>query len=135
MHIVESTIINFYIKYIMKPIAFIAGLLFTTTVFALTLQVPASFKQSDIFQNWLQSRCIGNISPDTELRHDAFKSAAAWLEVSQLPVGAFNEGDTLIDNALKIKLSGSTGGEFKVLKCSLISQSKEAKEIFNKYSK
>ncbi|WP_338560774.1 T6SS amidase immunity protein Tai4 family protein [Erwinia sp. E_sp_B04_7] len=118
-----------------KILLILLGISAASPVFAMTFPAMDSFSQSEVYENWIQNRCTGKISSSKVLQNDAFKSAATWLEVSQLPVGAFNEGDTLIDNALKIKLSGSTGGEFKVLKCSLISQSKEAKEIFNKYSK
>lgn len=119
----------------MKKIIFVFGLISSSAVMAVTPPAMDSFKQPEVFQNWLQNRCIGKISQDEKLKDDAFKSAASWLEVSRLSIDAFHEGDLLIDNYLKLKMSGSTGGEYNVLKCTLASQSKESKAIFDKYNK
>ncbi|MCX0501422.1 T6SS amidase immunity protein Tai4 family protein [Erwinia billingiae] len=119
----------------MKKLIFIFLLGSSSSVLAVTPPEMDSFTQPGIFQNWLQNRCIGKISQDKKLKDDAFKSAASWLEVSHLPIDAFHKGDVLIDNYLKLKLSGSNGGEYNVLKCTFVSQSKESKAIFDKYNK
>lgn len=119
----------------MKSLLLILSLIFTPLAFALTPPEMDSFSQSDIFSNWLQNRCIGKIATSERLKDDAFKSASAWLEVSHLSINAFQDGNGLIDNYLKLKLSGEQGGEFNVLKCTLVSKSKEANAIFKKYNK
>ncbi|MEW5290789.1 T6SS amidase immunity protein Tai4 family protein [Erwinia papayae] len=113
----------------------IITLLVSPVAFAIVPPKMDSFTQPQIFQNWLQNRCVGKITQDESLKDDAFKSASAWLEVSHLPVDAFNDGGRLIDEYLKINFTGSAKADFKVLKCSLLSNSEEQKSIYSKYSK
>lgn len=112
----------------------LVGILFSPVVLAVSQLPMDSFSQPQLFQNWLLNRCIGKASTDKTMKEDAYKSASAWLEYSHLPVEAFNGGDKLIDKYLKINLTGSVEGNFKVLTCTLLSQSKDAISIFNKYT-
>lgn len=93
-----------------------------------------AYTQPQIFSNWLLTRCAGKAASDTAFRDDAFKSASAWLEASHLPVDAFSDGDRLIDDYLKTDLTGSVAGNFRMLKCTLLSQSQDAKTVYSKYS-
>lgn len=117
----------------MKKFLLIAGIFITPMVQAVTPPALDKLPQPHIFQNWILDRCIGKITIDKGFRDDAFKSASVWLEYSKLPVDAFNDADKLIDESLKTKLTGSVDGDFKVLKCNLISHSNEQMDIFNKY--
>ena len=103
---------------------------------ALAISPPATdaYTQPQIFSNWLLNRCAGKVSSDKAFTDDAFKSASAWLEASHLPVNAFSEGDRLIDDYLKMDLTGSIAGNFRMLKCTLLSQSQDAKTVYRKYS-
>jgi len=103
---------------------------------ALAISPPATdaYTQPQIFSNWLLNRCAGKVSSDKAFTDDAFKSASAWLEASHLPVDAFSEGDRLIDDYLKMDLTGSIAGNFRMLKCTLLSQSQDAKTVYRKYS-
>lgn len=94
-----------------------------------------TFSQHDIFDHWIETRCIGKAFNNSDITKDANISAAAWLETSSLPVDAFNEADKLIDAELKVKLSGSVEGNYNILKCSLIANSKAAEKIFKTFSK
>lgn len=94
-----------------------------------------TFSQHDIFNHWVETRCISRAFNNADITKDANVSAAAWLETSSLPVDAFNEADKLIDAELKVKLSGSVDGDYNILRCSLIANSKTAGEIFKKFSK
>lgn len=94
---------------------------------------PEGLSQKAIFNNWLIDRCIGKIDSESKLMDDAFKSAAVWLELSKLPVEAFNEGDILIEEYLRLKLDGSVKSNYNVLKCTLLLSSGEAISIFDKY--
>ena len=94
-----------------------------------------TFSQHDIFNHWVETRCIGKAFNNADITKDANISAAAWLETSSLPVDAFNEADKLIDAELKVKLSGSVEGNYNILKCSLIANSKAAEKIFKTFSK
>lgn len=114
------------------------GLLALTMIFlsplvhSASLPAPDSFGQKAIFHNWLLSRCIGKINGEV-LKEDAFKSAAAWLEQSRLPIDAFEQGNKLIDEGLTVNLSGSVASQYNTLKCTLISQSHEADDLFSRY--
>lgn len=119
----------------MKKIAIMLSIIFPPLVYAITPPAIESFKQSDVFSNWLLSRCIAKLVTSEDLKNDARKSASAWLEVSRLSIDAFHDGDVLIDNYLKLNLSGSGGGDFNILKCTLVSKSKESNAIFKKYYK
>lgn len=103
---------------------------------ALAISPPATdaYTQPQIFSNWLLNRCAGKVSSDKAFTDDAFKSASVWLEASHLPVNAFSEGDRLIDDYLKMDLTGSIAGNFRMLKCTLLSQSQDAKTVYRKYS-
>ncbi|KAF6667261.1 hypothetical protein HFD92_03885 [Pantoea sp. EKM101V] len=103
---------------------------------ALAISPPATdaYTQPQIFSNWLLNRCAGKISSDKAFTDDAFKSASVWLEASHLPVDAFSEGDRLIDDYLKMDLTGSSAGNFGMLKCTLLSQSQDAETVYRKYS-
>lgn len=113
-------------------------MLFALTIFrtALAISPPATdaYTQPQIFSNWLLNRCAGKISSDKAFTDDAFKSASVWLEASHLPVDAFSEGDRLIDDYLKMDLTGSIAGNFRMLKCTLLSQSHDAETVYRKYS-
>lgn len=110
------------------------ALTLSPAVLAITPPVPDSFKQPQIFNNWLLNRCVGKASNDKAFSDDAFKSASAWLEVSHLPVKAFSDGDKLINAYLRMDLTGSVKGSFNMMKCTLLSQSQDAKTVYNKYS-
>lgn len=103
---------------------------------ALAISPPATdaYTQPQIFSNWLLNRCAGKVSSDKAFTDDAFKSASVWLEASHLPVDAFSEGDRLIDDYLKMDLTGSIAGNFRMLKCTLLSQSHDAETVYRKYS-
>lgn len=103
---------------------------------ALAISPPATdaYTQPQIFSNWLLNRCAGKVSSDKAFTDDAFKSASVWLEASHLPVDAFSEGDRLIDDYLKMDLTGSIAGNFRMLKCTLLSQSQDAETVYRKYS-
>ncbi|MFV9686035.1 T6SS amidase immunity protein Tai4 family protein [uncultured Pantoea sp.] len=77
----------------------------------------------------------GKISADNAFTDDAFNSASAWLEVNHLPVDAFIDRDKWVSTYLKMDLSGSVKGSFNMMKCTLLSQSQDAKSLYEKYKK
>ncbi|ELW9442885.1 hypothetical protein R0595_003526 [Pluralibacter gergoviae] len=99
---------------------------------AKALPETSSFTQQQIFTHWVENRCIGKITEDKSLISDANASAAAWLEVSSLPVEVFEQADTAIDKGLKEPLTGSTHYSYNVLKCTLIAQSRDIQSIYSK---
>ena len=102
---------------------------------AKTLPDMSSFTQRQIFSHWVENRCIGKITGDEALVSDANASAAAWLEVSSLPVEAFEKADAAIDKRLKEPLTGSTKATYNILKCTLIASSDDVQKIFIRYKK
>ncbi|MFV9667384.1 hypothetical protein CKF43_13665 [Pantoea graminicola] len=117
----------------MKKLLMLLALTLSPAVLAITPPAPDSFKQPQIFSNWLLNRCAGKAATDKVFSDDAFKSASAWLEVSNLPVEAFSDGDKLINAYLKMDLTGSVKGSFNMMKCTLLSQSQDAKVLYEKY--
>lgn len=105
------------------------------SVAAVELPETKSFSQYEQYKHWVETRCIGKAFNNADITKDANISAAAWLETSSLPVDAFNEADKPIDAELKVKLSGSVEGNYNILKCSLIANSKAAEKIFKTFSK
>ncbi|MEB5704242.1 T6SS amidase immunity protein Tai4 family protein [Pantoea anthophila] len=119
----------------MKKVLILLALISSPAALAITPPAVNSFTQSQIFSNWLLSRCAGKVSAEKAFTDDAFKSASAWLEASHLPVDAFTDGDKLISAYLKMNLTGSVAGNFNMMKCTLLSQSKDANALYNKYKK
>jgi len=117
----------------MKKLLMLLALTLSPAVLAITPPAPDAFRQPQIFSNWLLNRCAGKASTDKAFTDDAFKSASAWLEVSHLPVEAFSDGDKLINAYLKMNLAGSVSGNFNMMKCTLLSQSQDAKVLYEKY--
>ncbi|PEI02931.1 hypothetical protein CRM79_06730 [Pantoea agglomerans] len=118
----------------MKKLFLLFALGISHAALAITPLVTDAYTQPQIFSNWLLNRCAGKVSSDKAFADDAFKSASAWLEASHLPVDAFNEGDRLIDDYLNMDLTGSIAGNFGMMKCTLLSQSQDAKTVYRKYS-
>ncbi|NUU67694.1 hypothetical protein HQN64_16470 [Enterobacteriaceae bacterium BIT-l23] len=116
----------------MKKLLALIIMAIATTASAQTLPEMTSFSQQQIFTHWVQNRCIGKITQDKLLIDDARKSAAAWLEFSQLPVEDFQAADKFIDAALKQKISGSVESQYQVLKCTLIANSDDIQAIFSR---
>ncbi|EMH4164406.1 hypothetical protein RJ498_003723 [Pluralibacter gergoviae] len=102
---------------------------------AQTLPQPSSFTQQQIFTHWVENRCIGKITDNKSLISDANASAAAWLEVSTLPVKKFQQADAAIAKGLKEPLTGSTHDSYNVLKCTLIANGDDVQKIFNSSQK
>lgn len=92
-------------------------------VYAQTLPDVSAFSQQQIFENWVQNRCISKIADSKSLKDDAEASAAAWLEASNLPAENFEKADKVIVSLLKEKVGGTEPGQYQVLKCSLIANS------------
>ncbi|CZY04827.1 TPA: hypothetical protein I3313_000185 [Enterobacter hormaechei subsp. hoffmannii] len=101
----------------------------TSYTFAQTLPNVNTFSQQQIFENWVQNRCIGKIADSTTLKNDAKASAAAWLEASNLPAENFEKADEVINTLLKQKLGGTAPVNYEVLKCSLISHSDVIRQL------
>ena len=117
----------------MKKLLILLALTSSPAALAITPPAPDSFKKPQIFSNWLLNRCAGRATTDKAFTDDAFKSASAWLEISHLPVEAFSEGDKLINDYLKMNLTGSVSGNFNMMKCTLLAQSQDAESLYNKY--
>lgn len=90
--------------------------------------------QNKIYDNWLISRCIGEFTDSESTRQDAFRSASAYLEFSQLPIEAFDSSEVLIHQYLQKKSSGSVPGSYNTLACLSLPTSEQAKNIFKKYA-
>lgn len=107
----------------MKRLLLLVLALNTSAVYAQTLPDISAFSQQQIFENWVQNRCIGKIADSKALKADAEASAAAWLEASNLPSENFEKADKVIASLLKEKVGGTQPGHYQVLKCSLIANS------------
>ena len=105
-----------------RLLAFVLALNTSYTI-AHTLPDVNTFSQQQIFENWVQNRCIGKIADSKSLKEDAIASAAAWLEASDLPAENFEKADELIVSLLKEKVGGTEPSQYQVLKCSLIANS------------
>lgn len=104
----------------MKRLLLLVLALNASVVYAQTLPDISAFSQQQIFENWVQNRCIGKIADSKALKADAEASAAAWLEASNLPAENFEKADKVIVSLLKEKVGGTEPGHYQVLKCSLI---------------
>ncbi|MBH1928753.1 T6SS amidase immunity protein Tai4 family protein [Serratia rubidaea] len=107
-------------------------LLFSTSLFAENIKIE-NLPQNKIYDNWLISRCIGEFTDSESTRQDAFRSASAYLEFSQLPIEAFDSSEVLIHQYLKKKNSGSVPGSYNTLTCLSLPTSEQAQGIFKKY--
>ncbi|CAI0724776.1 T6SS amidase immunity protein Tai4 family protein [Serratia entomophila] len=91
--------------------------------------------QDQIYENWLVSRCIGKSTDSEKTKQDAFRSAAAYLEFSKLPIDAFEQGEKLAEQYAKKDTQGSVKGSYHTLECLSLQNANEAKAIFERYSK
>lgn len=107
----------------MKRLLLLALALNASAVYAQTLPDISAISQQQIFENWVQNRCIGKIADSKALKADAEASAAVWLEASNLPAENFEKADKVIASLLKEKVGGTQPGHYQVLKCSLIANS------------
>ena len=107
----------------MKRLLLLILALNASVVYAPKLPDVSAFSQQQIFENWVQNRCISKIADSKSLKDDAEASAAAWLEASDLAAENFEKADKVIDTLLKEKVGGTEQGHYQVLKCSLIANS------------
>lgn len=107
----------------MKRLLLFVLTLNASVVYAQTLPAVSAFSQQQIFENWVQNRCISKIADSKSLKDDAEASAAAWLEASDLPAENFEKADKVIATLLKENVGGTQSGHYQVLKCSLIANS------------
>jgi len=63
-----------------------------------------ALSQETLYKNWLVSRCIGKSTDSEKTKQDAFRSAAAYLEFSKLPIDAFEQGEKLAEQYAKKKI-------------------------------
>lgn len=105
-----------------KPLLFVLAFV-ASAANAQTLPDISTFSQQQIFENWVQNRCIGKIADSKSLKEDADASAAAWLEASNLPADNFEKADEVIVSLLKQKVGGTEPGHYQILKCTLIANS------------
>lgn len=121
----------------MKRLSMLATMLLCTAIAAKdgpeSLREVDTFSQAQMYTHWIENRCIGKLAYGKALTDDAFNSASAWLEFGDLPIEAYNDGDAVIDRYLKVKLSGSVPGTFRVLQCTLIAASPDVRRLYNKY--
>ena len=61
-----------------------------------------ALSQEAPYKNWLTSRCIGKSTDSERTKQDAFRSASAYLELSKLPMDAFEQGENSL-NSTQIK--------------------------------
>lgn len=107
----------------MKRLLLLVLVLNASVACSQTLPDVSAFSQQQIFENWVQNRCISKIADSKSLKDDAEASAAAWLEASNLPAENFEKADKVIVSLLKEKVGGTEPGQYQVLKCSLIASS------------
>ncbi|AGB83036.1 hypothetical protein D781_2785 [Serratia sp. FGI94] len=116
-----------------KDFLFICFLFSSGASFANDMKIE-NLPQNKIYDNWLISRCIGEFTDSESTRRDAFRSASAYLEFSQLPIEAFDSSEVLIHQHLQKKSSGSVPGSYNTLACLSLPASEQAKNIFKKYA-
>lgn len=107
----------------MKHLLLLVLVLNASVAYSQTLPDVNAFSQQQIFENWVQNRCIGKIADSKILKDDAEASAAAWLEASDLPPANFEKADKVIVSLLNEKVGGTEPGNYQILKCSLIANS------------
>jgi hypothetical protein len=64
----------------MKRLLLLILALNASVVYAQKLPDVSAFSQQQIFENWVQNRCISKIADSKSLKDDAEASAAAWLK-------------------------------------------------------
>ncbi|HEJ1089261.1 TPA: hypothetical protein SLP28_002239 [Serratia marcescens] len=93
-----------------------------------------ALSQEALYKNWLVSRCIGKSTDSVKTKQDAFRSAAAYLELSKLPMDAFEQGEKLAEQYANKNSQGSVQGTYHTLDCLSLQSASEANVIFSRYS-
>ncbi|CUY59562.1 T6SS amidase immunity protein Tai4 family protein [Serratia marcescens] len=92
-----------------------------------------ALSQEALYKNWLVSRCIGKSTDLVKTKQDAFRSAA-YLELSKLPMDAFEQGEKLAEQYANKNSQGSVQGTYHTLDCLSLQSASEANVIFSRYS-
>ncbi|MEW7000800.1 type VI secretion system amidase immunity protein Tai4 [Serratia ureilytica] len=88
-----------------------------------------ALSQEALYKNWLVSRCIGKSTDLVKTKQDAFRSAA-YLELSKLPMDAFEQGEKLAEQYANKNSQGSVQGTYHTLDCLSLQSASEANVIF-----
>jgi hypothetical protein len=81
--------------------------------------------QEQPLKNWALSRCLAKANPNEHGGDDAARSAAAYLEMSQVGVEVYEKLDGLVDTFLKRTYTGSVKSDYNTMKCIDLYQSKD----------
>ncbi|SQD77192.1 T6SS amidase immunity protein Tai4 family protein [Moritella yayanosii] len=94
-----------------------------------------SLNQKTLYKNWVLSRCLAAIVDDKKQKKDAFNTASAYLEVSNLPVEYFLASETLMQQFISLEYQGSISGSFNTKKCIDLFGSKELDNLYHELTK
>ncbi|RTF21737.1 hypothetical protein D9B84_09725 [Serratia marcescens] len=94
-----------------------------------------ALSQEALYKSWLTSRCIGKSTDSERTKQDAFRSASAYLELSKLPMDAFEQGEKLAEQYANKNSQGSVQGTYHTLDCLSLQNASEVEAIFKHYSK
>ena len=95
----------------------------------------SSYSQKALFKNWSLSRCIAKAYPNGPIVDDAEITAAAYLELSDVPIEAFDEVKRLVDKYLARPYDGSVKSPYHTMKCIDLFYGKELDALWRKYAK
>jgi len=106
-----------------------------TSCSSTTIKETDSLNQKTLYKNWVLSRCLAYIVDDNNQKKDAFNTASAYLEVSNLPVEYFSASETLIQQFISLKYQGSISGSFNTKKCIDLFSSNELDYLYHELTK
>ena len=89
----------------------------------------ASSPDTVAVENWALARCFAKVASGTPAGDDAAKSAAAYLERATADIDVYEKLDTVIDEALAQRRSGSVKSDYNTMKCIDLFRGPELKSV------
>lgn len=81
------------------------------------------------------SHCLARAFPDTPFAADAGRAAAAYVELGESDVDAYNEIGEVVERHMQSPYASKSGGSLHVLQCLDLSRSAELARVLDKYAK
>jgi hypothetical protein len=122
------------LKQIGTILSVIALAFFFSSSAAGTESATQSYSQTVLLKNWVLSRCLAKATPSKPAKDDAQLTASAYLEFGNLPIEAYDEGESLVDQYLKRHYSGVINGNYNTMKCIDLFHGKELDALARKYA-
>jgi len=97
--------------------------------------VPVQYSAAEYLKNFALSVCISHGYQSDEVVKDSSAAAGGYFQRGSLPIEAYEEAEALAKGFLSKEYVGMHGGNFTLMKCIDVFNSKELEWLIQKYIK